>query len=65
MIMIMDNDKTNKLSQLEYGAVMRHQNPLLCTMAHMAFFLPVEYRWRADSLLPTAPAVVQHTPLQG
>jgi hypothetical protein len=31
MIMIMDNGKTNPLGQLEYGAVMRHRNPLLCT----------------------------------
>jgi len=43
MIMIMDNGKTNQLGRLEYGAVMRHRNPLLCTMAHMAFYL--FYRW--------------------
>jgi len=33
MVMIMDNGKTNQMGRLEYGAVMRHRNPLLCTMA--------------------------------
>jgi len=39
MVMIMDNGKTNPLGRLEYAAVMRHRNPLLCTMSHMAFYL--------------------------
>src|SRR5215469_12364220 len=39
----MDNGKTNQLGRLEYGAVMRHRNPLLCIMAHTAFYL--FYRW--------------------
>ena len=43
MIMIMDNGKMNLQGRLEYGAAMRHRNPLLCTMAHMAFYL--FYRW--------------------
>jgi len=38
--MIIDNGKTNQMSRAEYGAVMGHRNPLLCTMAHKAF-----YRW--------------------
>ena len=32
MILILDNGKTNKLGKLEYIAVMRHRDPLLCTM---------------------------------
>ena len=43
MIMLMDNGKTNQLGRIEYGAAMRHRNPLLCTMGHMAFYL--FYRW--------------------
>jgi Centromere DNA-binding protein complex CBF3 subunit, domain 2/Transcriptional activator of glycolytic enzymes len=43
MVMIMDNGKTNQVGRLEYGAVMRHRNPLLCTMAATAFYL--FYRW--------------------
>jgi hypothetical protein len=43
MIMIMDNGKTNLRGRLEYRAVMRHRNPLLCVMAHAAFHL--FYRW--------------------
>jgi hypothetical protein len=43
MVMIMDNGKTNQIGRLEYGAVIRHKNPLLCTMAHTAFYL--FYRW--------------------
>jgi hypothetical protein len=43
MIMIMDNGKTSLQGRLEYGAVMRHRNPLLCAMAHTAFYL--FYRW--------------------
>ena len=43
MVMIMDNGKTNQMGRLEYGAVMRHRNPLLCTMAQTAFYL--FYRW--------------------
>jgi hypothetical protein len=43
MIMIMGNSKMNQQGRLEYGAVMRHRNPLLCTMSHTAFYLL--YRW--------------------
>ena len=39
MIMIMNNGKMNALGRLEYGAVMRHRNPLLCTINHTAFYL--------------------------
>jgi len=61
MVMIMDNGKTNQLGRLEYEAVIRHRNPLLCTMAHMAFCL--FYRWNVAGepplpLLPSARAVV-------
>ena len=50
MIMIMDNGKMNPLGRLEYGAVMRHRNPLLCTMAHTAFYL--FYRWNIAGETP-------------
>lgn len=43
MIMIMNNGKTNPFGRLEYMGVMRHQDPLLCTMGQMAFYL--FYRW--------------------
>jgi hypothetical protein len=43
MVMIMDNGNMNPLGRLEYGAMMRHRNPLLCTMTHTAFYLL--YRW--------------------
>ena len=39
MVMIIDNGKINLLGRLEYAAVMRHRNLLLCTMSHMAFYL--------------------------
>jgi len=41
--MIMNNGKTNQLGPLGYGAIMRHQNPILCTMTHTVFYL--FYRW--------------------
>jgi len=50
MIMIMDNGKMNPLGRLEYGAVMRHRNPLLCTMAHTAFYL--FYWWNIAGVTP-------------
>jgi len=50
MIVIMDNGKMNPLGRLEYGAVIRHWNPLLCTMAHMAC-LPL-YRWNIAGETP-------------
>jgi hypothetical protein len=50
MVMIMDNGKTNQIGRLEYGAVIRHKNPLLCTMAHTAFYL--FYRWNITGELP-------------
>jgi hypothetical protein len=43
MVMTMDNGKMNQQGLLEYGPVMRQRNPLLCTMAHTAFYL--FYRW--------------------
>ncbi|OJD18721.1 hypothetical protein AJ78_01258 [Emergomyces pasteurianus Ep9510] len=43
MILITDNGKTNQLGRLEYAAVIRHKNPLLCTISHLAFYL--FYRW--------------------
>ena len=43
MIMIIGNGKTNYLNKLEYGVTVRHRNPLLCTLAHTAFYL--FYRW--------------------
>ena len=38
MILIMDNRKMNQLRRIEYGVVIRHHNPLLCTMSHIAFY---------------------------
>lgn len=43
MIMIMNNGKTNPFGRLEYMGVMRHRDPLLCTMGQTAFYL--FYRW--------------------
>jgi hypothetical protein len=43
MIMIMDNGKTNAMGRLEYSSVIRHRNPMVCTMAHTAFYL--FFRW--------------------
>ena len=39
MILILDNGKTNQLGNLEYIGVMRHRDPLLCTMGQVAFYL--------------------------
>lgn len=50
MVMIMDNGKMNQQGRLEYDAVMRHRNPLLCTMAHTAFYL--FYRWNIAGEAP-------------
>ncbi|KAJ5110851.1 short-chain dehydrogenase [Penicillium argentinense] len=44
MIMIMNNGKTNQFGRLQYMGVMRHQDPLLCTMSQAAFYL--FYRWQ-------------------
>ncbi|KAJ5449533.1 short-chain dehydrogenase [Penicillium daleae] len=44
MIMIMNNGKTNQFGRLQYMGVMRHQDPLLCTMSQAAFYLL--YRWQ-------------------
>ena len=49
MIMIMDNTM-NPLGRLEYGVVVRHRNPLLCAMAHAAFYL--FYRWNIAGETP-------------
>jgi len=54
MIMIIDNGKMNLLGRLEYGAVMRHRNPLLCTMGYTAFYL--FYRWNIAGENPPASA---------
>jgi Centromere DNA-binding protein complex CBF3 subunit, domain 2 len=43
MILIMSNGKMNPYGRLEYGGVVRHKNPLLCTLSHTAFYL--FYRW--------------------
>jgi hypothetical protein len=43
MIMIMNNGKSNPFGRLEYMGVMRHRDPLLCTMGQTAFYL--FYRW--------------------
>lgn len=43
MILVLDNGKTNQFGRLEYGAVFRHRNPLLCTMSHLAYYL--FFRW--------------------
>ncbi|EDN08838.1 predicted protein [Histoplasma mississippiense (nom. inval.)] len=50
MILITDNGKTNQLGRLKYAAVMRHKNPLLCTISHLAFYL--FYRWNIDPFKP-------------
>jgi hypothetical protein len=50
MAMIMDNGKMNQQGRLEYGAVMRHCNPLLYTMVHTAFYL--FYRWNIAGEAP-------------
>jgi hypothetical protein len=39
MTMIMDNGKMNQHGRLEFEAVIRYRNPLLCTMTHAAFYL--------------------------
>ena len=43
MIMIMNNGKTNQFGRLQCMGVMRHQDPLLCTMSQAVFNL--FYRW--------------------
>ena len=43
MVMIIDNGKTNQFGRIEYGAVARHREPLLCTLSQLAFYL--FYRW--------------------
>jgi hypothetical protein len=43
MFFLMGNGKTNPSQRIEYGAVIRHRNPLLCTMGHTAFYL--FFRW--------------------
>ena len=43
MVLIMNNGKTNPFGRLEYGAVVRHKNHLLCTLSYTAFYL--FYRW--------------------
>jgi hypothetical protein len=50
MIMIMGNGKMNPLGRLEYGAMMQHRNPLLCTIAYTAFYL--FYRWNIAGETP-------------
>jgi Centromere DNA-binding protein complex CBF3 subunit, domain 2 len=43
MILIMDNEKMNPYGRLEYRGVIRHRNPLLCTLSNTAFYL--FYHW--------------------
>ena len=43
MIMLMNNGKTNKSGRTEYNSVVRHKNPLLCTLSQTAFYF--FYRW--------------------
>uniref|UniRef100_A0A093XJK8 High-osmolarity-induced transcription protein 1 n=1 Tax=Talaromyces marneffei PM1 TaxID=1077442 RepID=A0A093XJK8_TALMA len=43
MIMIKHHGKTNQFGRTEYMGVMRHQEPLLCTISQAAFYL--FYRW--------------------
>ena len=50
MVMVMDISKMNALGRLEYGAVMRHCNLLLCTISHTAFYL--FYRWNITGEAP-------------
>lgn len=46
--------------------MMRHRNPLLCTMAHTAFYLFCRWNIAGETpLLPLAPAVVWPSPHQG
>jgi len=51
MTMIMDNGKMNPPGRLEYGVVMWHRNPLLCTMAHTTFYLFC--RWNIAGKTPS------------
>jgi len=43
MIMIKHHGKSNQFGRTEYMGVMRHQEPLLCTISQTAFYL--FYRW--------------------
>ena len=43
LIVILDNGNTNQYGRREYIGVMRHRDPLLCTMGQMAFYL--FHRW--------------------
>ena len=43
LILIKDNGKTNQNGRVEYSGVVRHHNPLLCTVSHLSFYL--FYRW--------------------
>lgn len=52
MIAVMDNGKTNQTGRIEYGSVIRHSDPLLCTMRHFAWYF--FYRWN----------IVRETPLR-
>ena len=36
MIVVMNNGKINKIGRIEYGSIIRHLNPLLCTIGHLA-----------------------------
>ena len=42
-LLIMDNGKTNQFGKIQYGVAIRHRNPLLCTLSHLAFYF--FYRW--------------------
>ncbi|EED16701.1 short-chain dehydrogenase, putative [Talaromyces stipitatus ATCC 10500] len=43
MILMKLNGKTNQFGRLEYMGVVRHKDPLLCTICHTAFYL--FHRW--------------------
>jgi hypothetical protein len=36
MIIVMNNEKTNKIERIKYDFVIRHVNSLFCTMRHFA-----------------------------
>lgn len=50
MILMMNNGKTNQFGRLEYIGVIRHKEPLLCTMSQTAFYL--FYRWEINQETP-------------
>jgi hypothetical protein len=39
IILIINNEKINLYSRLEYGRVIRYKNPLLYTLSYITFYL--------------------------